>query len=94
MFANFIKRNGREIGEFLAHLFILIVIIVLIVGGVVVGNVLWKAGTGRNIWDAPPTSKICEDSENISQRCIDYRIDQCMATERYDLDQCVLLVSK
>lgn len=27
-----------------------------------------------------------------TQACIDYRIDQCMITERYTLDQCVLLI--
>lgn len=31
-------------------------------------------------------------SDPISQACIDYRIGQCLKTERYTMDQCVTLI--
>lgn len=36
----------------------------------------------------------CAYADNVTQECIDYRVDQCLQTERYSLDQCVELVGK
>ena len=40
---------------------------------------------------ASPLSKACYNI--VSQSCIDYRMDECLASERYTRDECILLVA-
>ena len=69
---------------------IIIAIIIALIWGF---DKLWRAGSGgRGFLDPRPISEVCANSENIQQACIDYRIDQCLATERYTMDQCVSLI--
>lgn len=41
-----------------------------------------------------PATSVCWNARNVTQLCIDHRIDQCLETERYTFDQCVELVSQ
>lgn len=40
---------------------------------------------------ASPLAKACVNT--ISQSCIDYRMDECLASERYTREECILLVA-
>lgn len=56
--------------------------------------VLFVIGFGISVTRPRPLSQWCNDSANVTQACIDYRVDTCMATERYTFNQCVTLVGK
>lgn len=36
---------------------------------------------------------ICNSRSNVSQECIDYRMQNCLDTELYNRDECVILTS-
>lgn len=41
---------------------------------------------------APRTPGDCTSALDSRQSCLDYRFDQCVATERYTRDECIRLV--
>ena len=56
--------------------------------------IVWLIGLNYlyNIVFHSPTT--CLDNDNITQPCIDYRMDQCRKTEKYTDEICAILVSK
>ncbi len=78
----------------LAYAIMSAIVVAIIVGLVWVSGEIFYAIRGWRYGEPVPTSYICANAENVTQQCIDYRIDQCMITERYTLDQCVTLVGR